>query len=57
MPRFSSNTLVELIDALQFSAHHQIETFVRRFEIPEADNGGKLGPRINGIVAYLDEHV
>jgi hypothetical protein len=56
MSRFSRHTLVELMDALQFSSHPQIEGFLLRFELEEADNNSTLDPRRLGIVKYLIDH-
>ena len=56
MTQFSRNTIVEVIDALGFSAHADIESFLIRFEIEEADNHGTLDPRKLGIVKYLIEN-
>lgn len=56
MTQFSRNTIVEVVDALGFSAHADIESFLIRFEIEEADNHGTLDPRKLGIVKYLNEN-
>jgi hypothetical protein len=56
MPQFSRNTVVELVDALAFSSHAQIETFLIRFEMEEADNRSTLDPRTIGIIKYLIDH-
>ena len=56
MSRFSSSTIMELLDAFQFTTHAQIGDFVTRFELEEADNQGMLNPRRRGIVTYLIDH-
>lgn len=56
MSRFSRNTLLELVDALALSSHAQIELFLIRFEIEEADQGGSLDPRKIGIIKYFIDH-
>lgn len=56
MTQFSRNTILEIIDALGFSAHADIESFLIRFEIEEADNHSTLDPRKLGIVKYLIEN-
>jgi len=56
MPRFSRSTIVDLMDALAFSSHAQIDSFLMRFEMEEADNGGTLDPRRIGIIKYLIDH-
>ena len=55
MSRFSRSTIVELVDALRFSSHAEIELFLIRFEMEDADNHGTLDPRKLGIVKYLIE--
>ena len=55
MARFSRSTIVELVDALRFSSHAEIELFLIRFEMEDADNHGTLDPRKLGIVKYLIE--
>lgn len=56
MPQFSRNTFVELVDALAFSSHAEIETFLIRFEMEEADNRSSLDRRKLGIIKYLIDH-
>lgn len=56
MSQFSRNTLVELMDALALSSHDQIDRFLMRFEMEEADNQSTLGPRKTGIIKYLIDH-
>jgi hypothetical protein len=56
MSQFSRNTFVELVDALTFSSHPQIEMFLIRFEMEEADNRSTLDPRKIGIIRYLIDH-
>jgi hypothetical protein len=56
MTQFSRNTIVEIIDALGLSAHADIESFLIRFEMEEADNHSTLDPRKLDIVKYLIEN-
>jgi hypothetical protein len=44
------------MDALQFSAHHQLDRFLIRFELEEADNKGSLNQREIGIIKFLIDH-
>ena len=53
MPKFSSNTILELLEAFRFFAHSDIEEFVIRFGLQEGDNHGTLDPRKLGLVRYL----
>lgn len=56
MSQFSRNTLVELVEALSLNSHDQIDRFLMRLEMEEADNQGALGPRNTGIIKYLIDH-
>lgn len=53
MPTFSRNTIMNAIEALEFSTHAEIEKFLLRFEIEEADSPGGLQLRTLGIMKYL----
>jgi hypothetical protein len=56
MSRFFRHTLVELMNAFDFSSHDEITIFVNRFEILEADNKRSLPHRKLGIIEYLIDH-
>lgn len=53
---FSGNTILELIEALKFTSHAQIDSFVIRFQLQAADNHGSLERRPLGIVQHLIAH-
>ena len=56
MTRFSQNTIIEIMDVLEFTSHAKIKEFVLRFEVEESDNQESLPKRILGIAEYLIEH-
>jgi hypothetical protein len=53
MPRYSPNTIITAIEALDFTTHAAIEKFLLRFAIEEADSPGGLEPRTLSIMKYL----
>src|SRR5262249_7277240 len=44
------------MDGMAFSAHHQIDRFLIRFEMEEADNKSTLNQREIGIIKFLIDH-
>jgi hypothetical protein len=59
MPRFSPNTIIEVVDALNLETHADIDKFVLRFEIKKADcpnpNATKSQRKMS-IISYLVDH-
>jgi hypothetical protein len=54
MSQFSRNTIINAIEAIQFSTHAELEKFLLRFELDEEviETGG-LQPRTVGLMKYL----
>lgn len=57
MPRFSRNTIIEVIHALNLINHTDFDEFILRFEIDKADcPGGTKFQREMSIIKYLVNH-
>jgi hypothetical protein len=56
MPRFSRNTIIEVVDALNLSTHVDINRFILKFEMERADRDGTKPQRKYGIIEYLVSH-
>ena len=56
MARFSRTTILELVEALNFSAHASIDEFLFKFGLDDVPQGGGLRPRRMAIAKHLFEH-
>jgi hypothetical protein len=56
MPKFSCNTIIEIVEALGFSTHDQIDRFVFKFQLDDLDLSGGVNPKTTAIIRYLADN-
>jgi hypothetical protein len=56
MPKFSRNTSIEIVEALHFSTHDQIDRFVFKFQLDDLPLPSSVNQKITAFMRYLADN-